>query len=311
MRLLASLEAFVQLARTENFGQASKLLGITTPTLSRRMAALEKELGCTLIRRSTRSFALTESGQRLLDRASRLVEEASRVQQEMSADSSEIAGHLRVGAPLDLTISLLAPLFAQFCNANPRLSMEIIATEGQPDLQRDRLDVAFVVVHQNTLRNSQHSLHRIGSFPRMIYASKRYLSRCGTPEAPQFLQQHTCIRHLSESPETHWELRRGSRRVQAKLGKGCASNSLTVASELARSHLGVVLLPQHLACHPALGAGLSRVLPDWEGAPAVIFALTSERQLPAKTTELIRSTQAAFHKRLRRLEAAGEPPSRA
>ena len=310
MRLLSSLEAFVQVAHTQNFGQASKSLGITTPTLSRRMAALEQELGCTLIRRSTRSFALTDSGKRLLERATRLVEEASRVRQEMSADFSEVAGHLRVGAPLDLTISMLTPLFARFCNTHRRLSLEVVATEGQPDLQRDRLDVAFVVVHQNSLRNSQHALHRIGSFPRMTYASKRYLARYGTPETPQALQDHSCIRHLSESPETHWELRRGAKRVQVKLGDGCVSNSLTVASELARNHLGVVLLPQHLACPPALGAGLSRVLPDWQGAPAIVFALTSERQLPARTTELIRSTQTAFDKRLKRLEAAGDLRSR-
>lgn len=311
MRLLASLEAFVQLARLQNFGRAAKSLGITTPTLSRRMAALEHELGCTLIQRSTRTFALTDSGARLLERATKLVNEASYLQQEISADFLKMAGHLRVGAPVDLTISVLAPLFAQFCLTNRELSLEMVATAGQPDLQRDRLDVAFVVVHQNLLRSSQQALHRIGSFARMAYASRRYLSRYGAPETPQSLKQHTCIRHLQDAPETQWELRRGAKRMQVPVHGGCCTNSVIAASEAARNHLGIAMLPQHLACHPALGAGLTRVLPEWEGAPAIVFALTADRHMPARTTELIRFTRAAFTKRISRLDAAGRTETRA
>jgi len=63
MRLLADMEVFVEVARLRNFGRAAAALGVTASTLSRRVAGLERELGVVLIRRSTRSLALTESGQ--------------------------------------------------------------------------------------------------------------------------------------------------------------------------------------------------------------------------------------------------------
>lgn len=305
MRTLALLETFVQVARAQNFGRAARALDITTPTLSRRMAALERELGCTLIHRSTRTFALTEPGSRLLERASALMDEAARLQAEILADHSRVAGKVRIGAPMDLALSMLAPLFARFCSAHRELAVEIVATAGQPELQRDQLDVAFVVVHQNPLRNSRQAMHRIGGFARMPYASRRYLTRSGQPESPQALAEHRCIRHLQGTPEDRWELRRGSRRVQVPVRGPWVTNSVTAASEAARNHLGIAMLPQHLACHPALGTGLQRVLPEWEGAPALIFALTADRSLPARVSELIRFTRTEFQHRLRRLESAG------
>jgi hypothetical protein len=66
------------------------------------------------------------------------------------------------------------------------------------------------------------------------------------------------------------------------------------------------MLPQHLACHPASGTALTRVLPEWEGAPALIFALTAQRRLPANMAALIEATRSQFIKHPAVLETSGQ-----
>lgn len=304
MRLLAEMELFVELVKFRNFGRAAAALNITASTLSRRIAALERSLGVPLILRSTRTFHLTELGQEFFQQSKRLIAEATRVRDEIGESFTRVSGRLRAGAPSDLATTLLAPVFAQYCRENPSLSIEVVATQAQPDLSNDSLDVAFVVAHQTPLPDSSFSARHVGSFARMLYASKTYLKQRGTPARPQDLREHSCIRHIHvQGAEKLWNLHQGRRCESVILGGVAASNSIIVCSQAAREHLGIAMLPLHLASHPSFGAGLTRVLPEWEGDKAKVFALSASRVLPAKTEELILLVKAEFSRRLSALES--------
>ena len=303
MQLLAEMELFVRTAEARNFGRAAEALRLTPSTVSRRITALEKELGLVLVRRSTRSFALTDAGQKFYDRARRIIQEASQIRDELSANFMKVSGHVRAGVPSDLATTILAPAFAKFCRENDGISLDIVSTQGQPDLEKDKLDVAFAVAHQVSLPDSSFSTRRIGSFARMPYASKTYLRRRGTPQNPQDLQEHSCIRYLDSLPEKTWRLVSGRRMQVVDISGCCASSSVIVSAQAAREHLGIAMLPCHLASHPNYGAGLVRVLPEWEGAPVNVFAVTADRKLPARLEELVRVARSEFAKRLAELEA--------
>ncbi len=300
------MELFVELARLRNFGRAAAALDMTASTLSRRITALEKEMGIPLIRRSTRSFALTESGQEFFERSRKIVAEAARTREEIGANFTNVSGHLRIGAPCDLAMTILAPLVAKYCRENASVSVEIVATQAQPDLVSDSLDLGFVVAHQVALSDSSFPARQVGSFPRMLYASRLHLKRQGTPASPQALREHACLRYVyfSRLTEKQWVLHQGRKRESIAVGGACASNSVIVLAQAAREHLGIAMLPQHMASHPAFGAGLVRVLPDWEGTGVNVFALSVNRALPAKTRELIRIVKSEFTRRLAQLEAA-------
>lgn len=303
MRLLSDMELFVELAKHRHFGRAAAVLDLTPSTLSRRITRFEKEMGVPLIRRSTRSFALTETGQELFERSRKIIAEAIRARDELGANFTRVSGHLRVGAPSDLATTILAPILAKYCRENPRMSIEVLATQGQPDLDGGSLDVAFVVAHQVKLTDSSFLVRQIGSFSRMMYASGTYLKRMGIPSAPGELREHACVRHVYGLAEKSWELHGDRKRQIIAINGVFSSSSVIAAAQAAREHLGIVMLPQHLASHPTFGAGLTRVLPDWEGSRVRVFALTASRVLPAKTEELIRVTKMSFSKRLAYLEA--------
>jgi len=120
--------------------------------------------------------------------------------------------------------------------------LDIISTQGQPDLDRDKLDVAFAVTHQVSLPDSAYSARQIGSFARMLYASRAYLRGHGTPETPQDLKAHSCIRYLDSSPEQQWRLHRDRRSQAVPIEGRCASSSAIVSALAAREHLGIAML---------------------------------------------------------------------
>ena len=306
MHLLADMGLFVELARHQNFGRAAAALDVTASTLSRRIAGLEHEMGVPLIRRSTRSFALTEPGQEFFERSKKIIAEAMQTREEIGSNFTKVSGNLRIGTPSDLATTLLAPVFAKYCRENPGITIEIIATQTQPDIVRDSLHVAFVVAHQTPLPDSSFPARQVGSFSRMMYASKLYLKRRGVPASPQELREHACIRYLyvHGSMEKRWDLHQGRKREAIPIEGPCSASSVIVSSQAAREHLGIAMLPQHLASHPAFGAGLTRVLPDWEGTRVRIFALSMSRVLPAKTRELIHVVKGEFTARLAQLESA-------
>lgn len=212
--LLEDLTSFMQLAKTRNFGRTAKLLGITASSLTRRIQALERELGCTLLRRSTRSVTLTEQGAQVLARAEILVQEAANLKADLAHSSKQLSGPIRVGAPVDLAITVLGPPLAAFCREHPSIALNFIAAQGQPDLQKDELDVAFLVVHQRPMPDSAFTLSRMGAFPRLLFASADYISQHGIPKSPKDLRAHPCVRHFQDGPETYWDLRSGSKRAR-------------------------------------------------------------------------------------------------
>ena len=304
MRLLTEMETFVQVAKLRHFGRAAASLGITASTLSRRIAALEKELGVVLIHRSTRSFALTPPGQIFFEKAESILEAAIATRDDLRASLTHVSGHLRVGAPSDLIAVLFGPVIARFCRANPGVSVHLISTPGQPDLKRDSLELGIVVAHQTRLADSSYAVHQLGSFSRRMFASRDYLKRNGIPKLPEDLQDHACIRYTGADPEKYWDLQ-GERKRQKIAVKGSYEcNSVIAIAQAARGGLGIAMLADHLASHPSFGAGLIPVLPKWKGTQAFIFGLTANRVLPRSVAELIRASRTEFTKELARLESS-------
>ena len=301
VRLLECIESFVQLAEARNFSRAATLLGISPSSLSRRIQSLESELGFVLVLRSTRSVALTEQGRQVLARAEHLLQEAANLKGELTRDSREVSGHLRIGVPVDLSITVFGPILAQFCCEHEGIKLSLVATQGQPEMVGDQLDIAFVIVHQKPLPGSSSILHRIGSFPRLLFASGEYLAHRGEPASPKDLSQHRCVRHLQDKPEIYWDLRSGTKRERVSVDGVCATTCLANAAQAAGNGLGIAMLPVHLASLSSTSR-LVRVLPEWEGSPALVFAITARDHRLARVSALLNWVRTRVPRRIEELE---------
>jgi DNA-binding transcriptional LysR family regulator len=303
MRFLADLALFVEVANTRNFSRAAASLGIPTSTLSRRISALERDLGFPLIHRSTRNFRLTDAGQACYEQSKTLVAEAMRIQEDVTGIASRASGHIRVGIPFDLAQTIFIPLFSRYMLDHPDISIEVLSIAGHPNLLTESLDLAIMVSHQLRLPDSSFSSRRVGTFPRRLFASQKYLASHTRIQDPADLTQHSCLRPVHGEPLSQWELRRDRDHKTVKVHGPATANSVGMLAKFANEALGIALLPDFLALHPAFGDGLVRVLCDWEGTPAHVFAVTPSAMQSARVRKLVSSLKDNFDSALNELSS--------
>ena len=303
MRLLADMSLFVEVCNTRHFGRAAAALDMPASTLSRRIKRLEIELGLPLIHRSTRSFQLTDAGAACYARAQTLIMEANQIREDLTRGATTAVGHIRVGLPLDLAQTIFLPMFTAFVRLHPGVSIEVLNLEGHPSLVAESLDLGFMVAHQTALPDSSQWSRKIGLFARKLFASKQYLKTRPAPGEPAGLADHECILFSAESLQRRWALRRGREKASVVVKGVAAANSVGLVAQFAREHMGIALLPDFLARLPSFGGGLVRVLPEWEGEPAYILAVTPAQLLPGKTRRLVEYARSEFGTHLARAEA--------
>jgi len=288
MRFLADLASFVEVANTRNFGRAAAALGMPASTLSRRISALERELGFHLIHRSSRMFRLTDAGKRCYDQSRTLVAEAKRIQEDVAGAAFKSSGHIRIGVPFDLAQTIFLPIFARYMQRTPGSSIEVLSISGHPNLLTESLDVAIWVGHQLRLPNSSFWSRRIGTFGRRLFASKEYVAEHNKLLEPQQLAENPCLRLMhGDVALSDWNLHRGRDHRTIKVDGSATANSVGMLAKFAKAGMGVALLPDFLALHPGFGDGLVRVLSDWEATPAHLFGVTPSQMQPERVRRLI------------------------
>ena len=184
-QFLADMAMFVEVVNARNFGRAARKLGVSPSLISRRIRAMEQELGVSLIQRSTRSFALTDAGAACYERSRKVVSEVEKIRADVGGEAVYSAGHVRIGAPFDLLQTLLIPIFSEFVHSTPGVSIEITTIHGYPSPISAALDLAIFVAHQSRLPDSSLSVRTVGTFRRGLYASNEYLKRRGIPGEPE------------------------------------------------------------------------------------------------------------------------------
>lgn len=129
-----------------------------------------------------------------------------------------------------------------------------------------------------------------------VYVSPRYLERSGEPTIPSELTQHECVGFPKAGK---WILHRGAETVEVAVGGRFLVNSIGMIRRPATLNLGVILLPEEIATDDVASGRLRRILPDWQGKPTPVYALTETRLLPAKTQRFIEFLQERLGQRVK------------
>ncbi len=259
---LNALSSFIAVARRRSFAAAAKDLGVSTSALSQSVRQLEARLGVTLLTRTSRSVALTDAGQRLLEPAGAAVDQALESLKTVSARPGEITGRVRLTVPTVAVSLVLARLLPRFVERHPRVRVEVQSENRFVNIVAEGYDAGIRLAEAIERDMVQVRLTEPGRF--VVAAAPTYLARRGTPEAPQDLLQHDClcIRSASDGAPYAWELERGKKtwrvpvqgpvttndpdlmRLLAVAGVGLLySFEPQIADELRRGSLRLVLEP--------------------------------------------------------------------
>lgn len=282
---------FAHVADAGSFTRAAERMSLPKSTLSRRIAALETELGERLLQRSTRKMLITEFGDKILVHARQVLSEVEQAQAVALHRQVLPSGRLRVSMPGDFAATALQLMLSDFVKAHPSVSLELDLTARRVDLIAENFDLA---VRMGDLpADSLLTAKRLGVFKVGLYATPGYLSENGVPSTPDDLSRLHGLMLLSRTGDTvPWRLQcpgmaGGHNEARPQLINPVShtrANSPEVLMQLAQHGCGVAALTDFVV-QPMLQDGrLARVLPEWTAEPAVAWAVFPGRRLmPTKT----------------------------
>ena len=270
----SELVAFTRTVDARSLSRAAIELGVPRATLGRRLARLEERLGVRLLRRTTRSLALTDAGDAFYRHARIALDAVSQAEASVRHADEAVRGTLRVSAP-PLNEPSFHALMCDFARRYPQVQLHVHFSSAYVDLYRDGYDVALRASTQLEPGLVARTLQRM---PVVAVASPDYLAQHGTPRSHRDLRRHLCLLGFArgEVPQTHWPLAGGGKvRVEGAL----FSNEITLLCEAAVRGLGIALLPMILTGRLIEEGRLVRVLPGVVEADSRFAIVYPEREL--------------------------------
>lgn len=244
---LLDVLAFVRVVETGAFSRAAERMGMSKSIISRRVARLEAQLGARLLTRTAQGAQPTDVGQAYYERAANIIAELEAAEEVVAEAVTQIAGPIRLSAPLSFGVQHLSPALAEFAAEHPRVALDISFDDRTVDLVAGGFDLA---VRIGTLPDSSLVARRIAPVRKVPVASPAYLATRGRPEHPRDLSGHDILLYANEQWRFRvgksWEHVRGTPRLRADNGEMLRAAAI--------AGLGICILPSFIAA-PAFEAG--------------------------------------------------------
>jgi DNA-binding transcriptional LysR family regulator len=278
---LNHLTLFEAVARTSSFSGAAKELRLPKSSVSRGIARLEEELDTQLLLRTTRQVSLTATGTALYDRVAPLLRQVGAALGELPEREEAPSGQLRVTAPVDLGVLMLAEVVTRYTARYPAVTVDLHLTGRVVDLVAEKFDVALRV--GATLKDSTLVARRVAPIVTQLFASPVYLARRGTPRSEAELAAHDWVAFRG-GPQ---KLRIGGPReaVGVVPRERILCDDLLFVRDALRAGAGIGLLPTFVAEPDRVAGALVRVLPRVEQQAGYLHVVTpAAKHVPRKVT---------------------------
>jgi DNA-binding transcriptional LysR family regulator len=244
--------SFVAVIETGSFAAAARELDIPRSTVSARVAALEQRLGARLLRRTTRSVALTDDGRAYYDQIAPALRVIRAAEQSAVSTRGELRGTIRLSIPLDFPGEAIAAAIASFRCAHPHVSIHVYADNESIDFVAQNFDLA---IRGGPPRGDELVAKKIGSFRFGAFGRTKNASRGAS-----------ALRFASAAGST-WS--QATRLSAVASEPAVVSNSFALLKELALAGAGIAILPAHM-CNAEVDSG---TLVEIEGGPALDASL--------------------------------------
>lgn len=277
------VEVFHAIAENGNLSSAARRLGLSPMTVSRRLSALEQELGVRLVHRTTRSTSLTTEGEAFVPHAKALIDAEAAARNTLRTGSEKAVGNLRVTAPTVFGQEVIMPLIPGLLVDNPMLQVDLILSDNQIDIVGHGLDIAIRIA---TLQDSELVARGLAKNPRILCASPCYLARKPAPTIANDLKLHDCIK-LHSMPR--WPFIADGERVELRPHGTFSANSVQAVRAACVQGLGIAMLTYWDVREELLNGALVPIhLEDAATEALTISALLPTRQqIPLRVTAFL------------------------
>jgi DNA-binding transcriptional LysR family regulator len=249
----------VAVAQEGSLSAAARALGLTPSAVSRIIARAEQRLGSRLLLRTTRAIRFTAEGETYLRGARRILADMAEVE-ETIADQGVPRGRLRISAALGHGRQAIVPLVAAFSARYPEIVVDLTLSDEVADILGGQADVAVRFGH---LPDSLLTARRIGDTGQVIVASPDYLQHHGTPQVPEDLLLHNCLRFNFRRAEPNWPFIRKGEVLSLKVCGNIECSSGEALAQLARLGAGIARIGEFSVAADLRNGNLVALLDDW------------------------------------------------
>jgi DNA-binding transcriptional LysR family regulator len=275
---LNDLRLFAEVVERGSFTSAARALGLQTSKLSRRVRALEEELGVRLLNRTSRSLSLTETGRQFHQHCLALVAEARAAKEIVDQTRTKPQGIVRISCPAALLSSGIAEIIAQYTLDNPEVQVLVDATSRFVDVIEEGLDVALRV-RLPPLEDTDLAVRQLGLSTFVLVASPRLIEQHGAVTSLESLKQWPTLASANNRERYVWNLcDAGGQQFSLEHRPRVATDDFSSLRMAAMHGVGVAMLPREFVEDDLLAGRLQRLLPHLASKAGLVHAVFPTRR---------------------------------
>ena len=283
MDRVTGIALFIRVVETGSFSKAAGETGITQPTATKAVAAMEQRLGARLLHRSTRGVTLTEVGALYYEKCKLIAREIEEADNLATLLQSKVGGHLRVSTSVAFGRRVVVPLVLRYMQQHPDITLDLTFDDHYVNLVEQGVDLA---IRMGPMADSTLGARYLGTNPWLMVAAPPYLAARGTPASAADLAAHDCVVYSSVQGDDRWSLHTPAGQKLSVPVKGpMRSNNLSAVLAAARAGMGLAVLPWYVARKSLDDGAVVPVLAD-HGLPEqeVHAVFPSPKLVPLKVT---------------------------
>lgn len=273
---LNDMMVFLAVIDAGSFTAAAERLNIPKANLSRKVARLEKQLGVTLLERTTRSQHLTEAGQSYLQHCKRIQEEVDLAEASMAQALSEVKGQLRVGASVGIGHEILKPSLGAFMHQYPDVNLQLSLLNRRVDLIEEGFDL---VIRVGRLNDSRLIAKSLGNVKPKLYASPSYLENIECIDSIGDLHQCDFLLMSDAYGKGQFELTNKEQKHSFSMSPKMQVDDFSVLKQMVMDGLGVAILPTYMCQQEITDEKLVELLPEWGMSEITVYAVYPRHKL--------------------------------
>lgn len=286
MDRLLSMRVFERVVDEGGFATAARALDMSAPVVTRLVADLENHLGTRLLHRSTRRLSLTDAGQTYLGRVRNILQDIDEADTVTRSETHKLEGLLRVHASPVLATYVLAPKLAEFRRRYPKIELDVeVQTTSEPPFEE--FDITLMGTDESF--NGDVVARKVIEAEAILVASPAYLKSRGTPQTPEDLSGHECLR-LKQSSGSRprvwqmWRVTEPGNPVEVAVTPVIAANHTDTLLRATLDGAGITSVAMDIVAPYLTRGELVRVLSPWiTGRLAMYAALPSRKFIPQRS----------------------------
>ncbi|WP_108883049.1 LysR substrate-binding domain-containing protein [Anderseniella sp. Alg231-50] len=291
------MRVFVAVVEAQGFSAASRSLGMPVPTVCRKIAELESQIGAQLLIRTTRKISVTSCGHDYYDDARRILEEVDNAERRASGEYQRASGLLTITAPSMFGRLHMLPIISDFMRLHDDIEARLLLTNHILDLPDGHIDLGVRIGETST---SSMNVEKLGTVRQVVCASRQYLSEKGVPCALGDITKHQCITFSRSGDHVAWTFAGPSRNLrEINVHSKLVVNTAEAAMDAVLRNGGLTQLYSYQVASGVASGELQIVLDEFEIDPrGVTFSFPRTQRIPQKLDVFLEFATPVIRQRL-------------